>query len=100
MGHPWGIGIILEALGNLLVEQGQLAPAFGTFSELGEAAHQLGDLVLQANALYGLARVAAARHEFASARRQGQESQSLFDSLQDQRASEVAQWLAKLPIVP
>ncbi|MGH2510219.1 MAG: tetratricopeptide repeat protein, partial [Ktedonobacteraceae bacterium] len=49
---------------------------------------------LRAMSLYGLARLAAARHDFPEARQQGQTSLAIFSAIGHYRASEVEKWLA------
>ena len=54
----------------------------------------MGAAQLVATALYGLARVAAARGDHADARRLGEESLALFKQMGHEKGDQVEQWLA------
>lgn len=85
----------LATLGDLALEQGDLSCAEQAFHQLfvtGPAE----SLAIQATGYYGLARVAAARSQWREAKRAGEKSLILFETLRHRRAPEVRAWLDSL----
>jgi uncharacterized protein HemY len=84
-------------LGQFCLDQQNWDSAFANFSEALEKASESKMNPEAADALYGLARVAAAIGQYDDARLRGHECLPLFDSLGEPKASEVREWLEKLP---
>ncbi len=88
---------LLCQLGELYIKQQELNMAFETFFNALNVAKEAGISKLVAEALYGLARVTVTRGNTVEARRQGQESLTIFEANGDIKAVEVRQWLAGFP---
>ncbi len=96
VGDTWLLGAILLECGDLALKQRQLDDAFAAFEEARTISSK-GNQEVVASALYGLARVAAARGETATAQRQGQESLSLFEAMGHRLKDPVKTWLQTIP---
>ncbi len=95
--RPDALCSILNDWGECQIAQEKWGEATRSFSEANKLA-QKSHLPQQiAKALYGLARLAAARGNTEEARRLGNESQHIFDSIGHKRASDVTWWLKELP---
>jgi hypothetical protein len=99
LGYRWLISSILSWLGEWHLRQKQFAAAAVAFHEVQDIAHQVGIHEHAATAAYGLARVAAALGDYADARRQGQRSLTIFETMGQDKGAEVRQWLASI-VVP
>jgi uncharacterized protein HemY len=88
---------LLCQLGELYIKQQELNMAFETFFNALKVAKEAGISKLVAEAVYGLARVTATRGNIVEARRQGQDSLTIFEANGDIKAVEVRQWLINLP---
>lgn len=95
VGRPQLICQLLCEWGNLYLQQQQSEKAAAAFSEMFSQTPQDNQELL-ALALYGFARVAAARQNLTEARRQGEASLSLFEMSGHHTASEVRCWLKSL----
>ncbi len=96
VGDIWLISAVLAECGELALKQHQLDEAFAAFQEALTVSAR-GNQEAVASALYGLARVAAARGELAEAQRQGQESLRLFETMDSRVTDTVRAWLKTLP---
>jgi len=91
------ICVILNLWGDSYWIQRQLAQTHEYFQE-AQVIAQKGKFQKQiAQALFGLARVAAVRGDITKARRLGQESESVFMDIGHIRREDVRWWLAELP---
>ncbi len=95
--HRWLICYILYKWGELELDQQKLEAAFDAFSETVETAREPGMREFVARGYFGLARVALGRGKLVEARRYGQESRAIFDSIGHKEAAELTHWLAELP---
>jgi len=96
VGDTWLISAVLNEYGELALKQRQPDTAFTAFQESLTISAK-GNQEAAASALYGLARVAAARGEHEEARRQGQESLRLFEAMESRLKDTVREWLQALP---
>jgi len=87
---------IQNAWGWLHFEQQAWEAAAEAFSEALEISRQTGVRVQIAQALYGLARVAAARGGLAAAGHYGEESLAILEAIGHRTRMEVQAWLAEL----
>ncbi len=92
----WLLSTVLVESGELFLKQQRVDEAFAGFQEALTISAQ-GNQDLVASALYGLARVAAARGETAAAAQQGQESLRLFEAMGNRTKDTVQAWLLTLP---
>lgn len=95
VGNQWLICGTLKFLGDLQVMQKQFAAAKATFRkvlEIAAAANQR----MKGEALFGLAEVAAGQGDYVEARKQGEASLAVFESIGQNTASKVRQWLDDL----
>src|SRR5262249_47252858 len=97
LGHPHLICAILLDQGELALARQQPDAAARVYDEALGLARGLGSRDLQALALYGLARGAAAIGDLPAACGQGQASETLLTAVGHLRAAEVAGWAASLP---
>ena len=97
VGHRWIVSEILNESGKLRLKEQDLDSASAAFLEALEMAQEMRGQESAAVALCGLAQVAAAQGNIVEARRQGQESLTVFEAIGHYKASEVAQWLTDLP---
>jgi tetratricopeptide (TPR) repeat protein len=100
LGRRWLMSETLAEWGELLSRQRHVDRALALFQEAYAIAREIQAPALTAVALYGLARIAAARGDQATARRYGQESVQAFEQMGHEKAREVTQWLAMLPGTP
>jgi tetratricopeptide (TPR) repeat protein len=99
MGHRWYLGSILSWLGELHLQRQQWEAAAAAFHEVQQLADTMGVREFAAEAAYGLARLAEAQGDIVEACRQGQVSLAIFEAIRHSKATEVKQWLARLPAV-
>lgn len=95
VGDIWLLGAILNECGDLYLKQNRLEEARAAFHE-SAAISTKGNQEVAASALYGLARVAAARGDLDEARQKGQESHSMFESMSHRLTESVNIWLDSL----
>jgi tetratricopeptide (TPR) repeat protein/transcriptional regulator with XRE-family HTH domain len=93
LGDIWLLGAVLVECGELALKQQRLDDAAAAFQE-AQAVALNSHLESVASALYGLARIAAARGDIAGARRQGQESLRIFSDMGHRLKDTVKDWLA------
>jgi tetratricopeptide (TPR) repeat protein len=96
VGNQWLICGTLKFLGDLQVMQKQFEAAQATFRNVLEIAEQ-GNQRMKAEALFGLAEVAAAQGNYIEARKQGEASLVVFETMGQGTASKVRSWLENLP---
>ncbi len=96
IANHWNLTAVLHEWGELHLKQQQLDVAETAFRETRDIASE-GNVEYIAIADYSLARIAAAQGDTSQARRQGQESLALLESLGHRKASEVRTWLDTLP---
>lgn len=96
LGDIWLLGAVLIECGELYLKQQRLDEAATAFQE-AQAVALNSHLETVASALYGLARIAAARGDMAEARRQGQESLRIFNDMGHRLKDTVKDWLQTLP---
>lgn len=101
IAHPPGLAFLSSFMayiwGELYLCRGLLAKALQEFTTMREITPR-DQREFQAMALYGLARVARARHESALARQQGEASLALFATIGHYLAQEVRDWLDQEPV--
>jgi tetratricopeptide (TPR) repeat protein/transcriptional regulator with XRE-family HTH domain len=97
ISRRWQMSETLTAWGEMLFRQEQLDRALALFQEASSIARQIQGRELSAMALYGLARIAAARGDYAQAHQQGGQSRQAFEQMGHEQEREVARWLATLP---
>lgn len=97
MDHPWLISYIFTEWGKLHLKQHKLGTANAHFLKALETVQGKGMQERIADALYGLARVAAAQKNTIKARRYGWRSLTIFEAISHHKEAEVKQWLASLP---
>jgi len=97
IGYRWYVSFILSKWGELYLKQQKLELASTAFVDALETGQEIGGQELVAIALYGLARVAAARGNIVEAYDQGQESLRIFETMGHRDAAKVKKWLKKLP---
>ncbi len=95
LGRPWLLGGVLYHWAELNLKQQDLATAAQAFREVLEIALG-GSQENAALALYGLARVAAARGDYVEASQKGQESLATFEAIGGRQSAEVRKWLDAL----
>ena len=95
-GHAWLRSETLKEIGELYLQQQRIDEAEGVFQEALSKAEDLGAHCLKACALYGLARVKAARNNFGEAYRKGNASQELFAMIEHVMENRVGDWLAQI----
>lgn len=89
---------VLKVSGETYLRQQKFDLAKSTFSESLEIARKLGGKEFIADALFGLAQIAAAQGDTVKARRLGQESLALFETIIGHKKVDViTQWLNTLP---
>lgn len=88
------IGELSRRLGEWHTEHAQLETAETFLTDAYRKARELNNESLLAFALYGRARLAAARGQFTEAKRLAGESIALFEAIHDWHAAEVRAWLA------
>ncbi len=91
----WLLSTVLNECGELYLKQQRADDACAVFQEAFNISIG-GNQDCEASALYGLARVAAARGDTAAAECQGQESLRLFEAMGNRLAGEVRAWLETL----
>jgi tetratricopeptide (TPR) repeat protein/transcriptional regulator with XRE-family HTH domain len=96
VGDIWLLGAVLLECGELYLKQQRLDEAYAAFQEALTISSKSNQETI-ASALYGLARVAAARGELAEARRQGQQSYDIFESMGNRMRDTVKAWVQALP---
>lgn len=96
LGDIWLLGAVLVECGELALKQQRLGEAAAAFQE-AQAVALNSHLEAVASALYGLARIAAARGDIAEAQRQGQESLRIFNDMGHRLKDTVKDWLPTLP---
>lgn len=97
VGDIWLLGAVLLECGDLYLKQRRLEEAFSAFHETLTISAR-GNQESIASALYGLARVAAARGQFSEARQQGQQSYDIFAAMGNRLRDTVKAWLESLPV--
>ena len=95
LGRPWLLGGVLYHWAELNLKQQDLATAAQAFREVLEIASG-GSQENAALALYGLARVAAARGDYVEVSQKGQESLATFEAIGGRQSAEVRKWLDAL----
>lgn len=94
---PWLISEGLGELGEVYLRQKKIEQAQAAFAESLDIARAKQFQELAAVALYGLARVASVRGDYAHARSLAEEAQSILASQGHYKLDEVTRWLRKLP---
>jgi tetratricopeptide (TPR) repeat protein len=97
VGCSWLIGDVLGKWGDFYLKQQRYDLAGAAFQEALEAAREQGMQEWIGAALYGLARVAAARGDMGEACHRGQQCLACFEAIGHRKAGEVAEWLSTLP---
>jgi len=87
----------LIACGKLNLKQDNWDLAISVFSEALDIAKKSGDLKIVAKANYGIGQVEFSCGNIEKARELGQESLSVFETLEHIDAAEVREWLDGLP---
>ncbi|MBE3558575.1 MAG: tetratricopeptide repeat protein [Ktedonobacteraceae bacterium] len=95
IGRPQVIANALYEYGNLYIDQQQSEPAKNIFKEMLDVTPE-GARELVAQALYGLARVAAIGGNVQEAHRLGHESLTILEAIGHRKAQEVRDWLNSL----
>lgn len=99
LGHrPLIAGFLLER-GALSVSRNRVEAAADVLGEALQLAEAVDSAQLRAEALYGLAHVAAAAGNLEEAVRQGNDSLRLMEEMRLSMRNEVATWLRGLPVV-
>jgi tetratricopeptide (TPR) repeat protein len=93
IGHRWYSSVIWKEIGELRLKQKLLNSAYEAFVKALELARDVNGPELIGLALYGLARAAAARPNYAEARLHGQTCLTIFQSMGHQKGKEVQNWL-------
>lgn len=96
LGNQWLICGTLKFLGDLQVLQKQYEAAETTFREVLALASE-GNQRMKGEALFGLADVAANRGDYAEARKLGEASLAVFESIGQVTTGRVREWLLELP---
>lgn len=96
IGHRWQVARVLSEWGEYQIQVGDTAVAHVTFQELFRLARILQSQELVAVALYGLARIAAARGDIDAAKEHGWESLDTFTAIGHANVQEVKDWLTDL----
>ncbi len=94
VGDIWLISAVLLECGELSLQQASIKEASEAFQEALTVSAR-GNQEVVASALYGLARVAAAQGDATEARRLGQESLGIFESMGNRMKDKVRAWLQK-----
>lgn len=92
IGHQWLICGTLSFLGELQLTQKQFTAAEVTFRKILELAAE-GNQRMKGEALFGLARVAAAQDKEVEARQMGEASLAVLASIGQSQANVVREWL-------
>jgi uncharacterized protein HemY/transcriptional regulator with XRE-family HTH domain len=92
-GKDWLRNETLNEIGELYLKQQRIDEAEAVFQEVLSKVRQMETKYLEACTQYGLARVEAARQNFAEAYRKGQASHALFTRLENVMAKQVGDWL-------
>jgi tetratricopeptide (TPR) repeat protein/transcriptional regulator with XRE-family HTH domain len=92
----WLLSAMLAERGELYIRQQRFDEAFAVFQEALTVSGP-GDQTLVAWARYGLARVAAAHGDQATALHLGKESLTLFEAMGNRQTDEVKSWLQTIP---
>jgi tetratricopeptide (TPR) repeat protein/transcriptional regulator with XRE-family HTH domain len=92
LGNPRIIAAALLEEGNLHLHREEVTAADRTFRETLNIIPD-GDREMLALARYGLARVAAARHDYTEARNLGEASTATLEAMGHRKAPEVRKWL-------
>jgi tetratricopeptide (TPR) repeat protein/transcriptional regulator with XRE-family HTH domain len=96
IGHPFLSSESLYLLGELHLGQLRLDEALTAFQEACDVVRAVNAPEMGSLALYGLARITAARGHVAEAVRMATESLRYLEAEDNEKTSEVAQWLAAL----
>ena len=96
IGNQWLICGTLKFLGELQVMQKQYEAAEETFHKVLTIAAK-GNQRMKGEALFGLADIAASRGNYSEARKQGEASLAIFESIGQGMANTVKAWLDDLP---
>ncbi len=92
IGHQWLICGTLKFLGELQLTQKQFTAAGITFCKVLELAAE-GNQRMKGEALFGLARVAAAQGNHVEARKQGEAGRAVLEAIGQNMADSIRQWL-------
>jgi tetratricopeptide (TPR) repeat protein/transcriptional regulator with XRE-family HTH domain len=95
LGDSWLLSAVLNECGELYLKQNRLEEAHAAFQEAATSSVK-GNQETVASALYGLARVAGARGDLDEARRTGQESLAMFESMGHRLTESARTWLNNL----
>jgi len=95
VGDTWLLSAVLNECGELYLQQDRLEEAHASFHEAATSSAK-GNLLPVASALYGQARVAGARRNLDEARRKGQESLTMYESMDHPMTETVKTWLNSL----
>jgi len=95
----WLICSTLVHLGELYLIQGSLRPSSGAFSESLGIAQDLALKEFIGLSKYGLAKIAVRDGDLQEARREGQDSLAMLESIGHEKAVEVRQWLTTVSSV-
>ncbi len=93
MESPWLLAGMLDEWGEFCLAQADWTNADAAYAEMYQMSQQISR-EYEALALYGQARVAAARKALPEARQLGQKSLVILQALEHHRTHEVEQWLA------
>jgi tetratricopeptide (TPR) repeat protein len=96
VGNQWLLCGTLKFLGDLQVMQKQFEAAEAKFRKVLEIAAE-GNQRMKGEALFGLAEVAAGQGDYVEARKQGEASLAVFESIGQNTTSKVRHWLDDLP---
>ena len=96
IGHRWLLSINSDEWGYVQLLRGKYREAATAFTEALTLAKEIDAQHLVGEALYGLARTAAAEKELDTAHRYAGESLNLFTTIGYFRGKEVQAWLATL----
>lgn len=93
LGHTWRLNRLLLELGELSRQQGAITTAAIAFREVLDIARQSNSQEMAAQALFGLAQVAASQNDPAGALAAAHESLTIFKTIGHHQAAEVKNWL-------
>ena len=95
-GRIWRLSAVLNERGDLYLKQRRLEEAYAAFSE-SLAISTEGSQEEVASALYGLARVAAAKGDLVEARRLGWKCLDILEPMGNRLKDTVREWLGTIP---
>lgn len=95
IGHRWYLAAINAVLGDAYLDQKDLRLAEQAYTRALDNIESPSEL--RAQSLFGLARIAALRDQWESARSLGADSQAEYQTMGDPNAARVNEWLTTVP---